>query len=40
MRDRDFKKLPDDIMEELKTVKPFTVGEKEMVMTSNEILQQ
>jgi 4-amino-4-deoxy-L-arabinose transferase-like glycosyltransferase len=40
MRDRDFKKLPDDIKAELKTVKPFTVGEKEMVMTSNDVLEK
>jgi 4-amino-4-deoxy-L-arabinose transferase-like glycosyltransferase len=40
MRDRDFEKIPDDIKAEIKTVKPFTVGEKGMVMTSNDILQK
>ena len=39
MRDHDFEALPDDIKAELKTVKPFKVAEKEMVLTSNEVLK-
>gem|GEM_PF-3991262 len=38
MREGDFEKLPDDIKEEIKTVKHFRVAEKKMVMTSNDEL--
>jgi 4-amino-4-deoxy-L-arabinose transferase-like glycosyltransferase len=39
MRDHDFERIPDDIKGELKTVKPFRVAEKLMVLTSNEVLK-
>lgn len=39
MRDRDYESLPDEIKVEVKTVVPFNVGHKGMVLSSNESLR-